>query len=125
MLETLVESGLVEALGNGRGRNYMLSSKAYGADNAAAYVRQKGIDEFRDPELARKQGEIRRTDVVTLLHISAPKAYRSCGVYRRRESSPCIAKAREHTIRCGRKMSPELYDKNTTQTGNDLCPIYH
>ena len=80
VLETLVESGLVEALGNGRGRNYMLSSKAYGADNAAAYVRQKGIDEIRYPELvlelARKQGEVRRADVVTLLHISAPKAYR-------------------------------------------------
>ena len=80
VLETLVESGLVEALGNGRGRNYMLSSKAYGADKAAAYVRQKGIDEIRYPELvlelARKQGEVRRADVVTLLHISAPKAYR-------------------------------------------------
>ena len=80
VLETLVESDLVEALGNGRGRNYMLSSKAYGADNAAAYVRQKGIDEIRYPELvlelARKQGEVRRADVVTLLHISAPKAYR-------------------------------------------------
>lgn len=80
VLETLVESGLVEALGNGRGRNYMLSSKAYGADNAAAYVWQKGIDEIRYPELvlelARKQGEVRRADVVTLLHISAPRAYR-------------------------------------------------
>ena len=80
VLETLVESGLVEALGNGRGRNYMLSSKAYGADKAATYVRQKGIDEIRYPELvlelARKQGEVRRADVVTLLHISAPKAYR-------------------------------------------------
>ena len=80
VLETLVEFGLVEALGNGRGRNYMLSSKAYGADNAAAYVRQKGIDEIRYPELvlelARKQEEIRRADVVTLLHTSAPKAYR-------------------------------------------------
>lgn len=80
VLETLVESGLVEALGNGRGRNYMLSSKAYGTDKAAAYVRQKGIDEIRYPELvlelARKQGEVRRADVVTLLHISAPRAYR-------------------------------------------------
>ena len=58
----------------------MLSSKAYGTDKAAAYVRQKGIDEIRYPELvlelARKQGEVRRADVVTLLHISAPKAYR-------------------------------------------------
>ena len=80
VLETLVESGLVESLGNGRGRNYMLSSKAYGADNAAAYIRQKGIDEIRYPELvlelARKHGEVRRADVITLLHISAPKAYR-------------------------------------------------
>ena len=74
------KSGLAEALGNGRGRNDMLSSKAYGADNAVAYVRQKGIDEIRYPELvlelARKQKEIRRADVITLLHISVPKAYR-------------------------------------------------
>ena len=34
VLETLVESGLAEALGNGRGRNYMLSSKFCSAYSA-------------------------------------------------------------------------------------------
>ncbi len=80
VVETLVESGLVEALGTGRSRRYMLSSKAYGADNTAAYIRQKGIDELRYDELvlalAKKQGTIRRADVVSLLHISPSKAFR-------------------------------------------------
>ena len=34
ILETLVEAGLVETLGNGRGKNYMLSSKSCGAYSA-------------------------------------------------------------------------------------------
>ena len=79
-IETLVESGLVEALGTGRGRRYMLSAKAYGTGNAVHYVRQKGIDEVRYEglilELARKQGKVKRADVVELLHISPAKAYR-------------------------------------------------
>lgn len=79
-VETLVESGLVEAIGTGRGRNYMLSSTAYGSSHAAAYVRQKGIDELRYEELvlelAKKQGTIRRADVITLLHVSPSKAFR-------------------------------------------------
>ena len=37
VLETPVESGLVEALGNSRIRNYMLSSKYCGAGNAVPY----------------------------------------------------------------------------------------
>ena len=57
-----------------------LLSKAYGADNTAAYIRQKGIDELRYDELvlalAKKQGTIRRADVVSLLHISPSKAFR-------------------------------------------------
>ena len=107
VLETLVESGLVETLGNGRGRNYMLSSKAYGADNAAAYVRQKGIDEIRYPELvmelARKQEEIRWADVLRCCTSPPPRLTGLCGTCRRRENSPCMAKEREHTIRCGKK----------------------
>ena len=80
VIESLVESGLVEAIGNGRGRNYMLSPKAYGKENAAAYIRQKGIDELRYAELvlelARKQQKIKRADVIALLHISPAKAFR-------------------------------------------------
>ena len=80
VVETLVESGLVEAIGNGRGRNYMLSPKAYGKENTAAYIRQKGIDELRYEELvlelARKQKSIKRADVIALLHVSPAKAFR-------------------------------------------------
>ena len=80
VVETLVESGLVEAIGNGRGRNYMLSPKAYGRENTAAYIRQKGIDELRYEELvlelARKQKSIKRADVIALLHVSPAKAFR-------------------------------------------------
>lgn len=58
----------------------MLSSKVYGSENAAAYIRKKGIDELRYEELvlelAKKQGSIKRADVIQLLHISPAKAYR-------------------------------------------------
>ena len=44
-VELLVEAGIVEAGGNGRGRYYMLSTKSYKrAKNTVAYVRQKDID---------------------------------------------------------------------------------
>lgn len=80
VVETLVESGLVEAIGNGRGRNYMLSPKAYGEKNTAAYIRQKGIDELRYEELVlelvKKQKTIKRADVIELLHVSPAKAFR-------------------------------------------------
>ena len=80
VVEALVESGLVEAIGNGRGRNYMLSPKAYGRENAASYIRQKGIDELRYEELvlelARKQKSIKRADVIALLRVSPAKAFR-------------------------------------------------
>ena len=80
VVETLVESGLVEAIGNGRGRNYMLSPKAYGKENTAAYIKKKGIDELRYEELvlelARKQKSIKRADVIALLHVSPAKAFR-------------------------------------------------
>ena len=38
VLETMVESGLVETLKNSGRRNYMLSSKLCGADNAMSNV---------------------------------------------------------------------------------------
>ena len=80
VVEMLVESGLVEAIGTGRGRSYMLSPKAYGKEHTAAYVRQKGIDTLRHEELvlelAKTQGSVRRADVIALLHVSPAKAFR-------------------------------------------------
>lgn len=77
-LERLTESGLVDALGNGRGRAYVLSVKAY--KDPIQYVRQTDIDVVRHKELvltlARKKDFITRKDVIELLHLSGPQAYR-------------------------------------------------
>ncbi|MDW7657603.1 MAG: putative DNA binding domain-containing protein [Bacillota bacterium] len=80
-IERLVEAGYVEASGTGRGRTYLLSSKVYRAmNNTKAYVRQTDIYKIRHPELVlkliRNKGSITRRDVVELLHITAPQAYR-------------------------------------------------
>ncbi len=77
-LERLNESGLVDAIGNGRGRAYVLSLKAY--RDPIQYVRQTDIDVVRHKELvltlARKKDCITRKDVIELLHVSGPQAYR-------------------------------------------------
>lgn len=77
-LERLTESGLVDAIGNGRGRAYVLSVKAY--KDPIQYVRQTDIDVVRHKELvltlARKKDCITRKDVIELLHVSGPQAYR-------------------------------------------------
>ena len=74
----MTESGLVDALGNGRGRAYVLSLKAY--KDPIQYVRQTDIDVVRHKEfvltLARKKDYITRKDVIELLHVSGPQAYR-------------------------------------------------
>ena len=77
-LERLTESGLIEAIGTGRGRVYVLGSKMY--QDAAKYVRQTDIDQLRYSELvlklAKTQPYITRKDVINLLHITPPQAYR-------------------------------------------------
>ena len=81
-LEMLADSGLVEAGGNGRGRYYMLGSRYYHVKkDMVSYTRQKGIETIRHDELilqlARQQDFIKRADVVELLHITKPQAYRA------------------------------------------------
>lgn len=81
IIESLTETGLVEAIGTGKGRYYILSSKVYqSADNTAGYVRQAGIDKFRHNELvlkyAKTQGFITRANVAELLRINPSQAYR-------------------------------------------------
>ena len=77
-LERLHEAGLVEAIGNGKGRAYVLSAKSY--KNPVQYVRQTDIDALRYKELIMKLAKtkrvITRKDVVELLHVSGPQAYR-------------------------------------------------
>lgn len=81
-VEKLVESGLVEADGNGNSRAYILSVALYkNADNVIGYVRQTGIDRVRYPELVLKfaknnQGKVTRKDVMQLLHLNQGQAYR-------------------------------------------------
>ena len=80
-VESLVEMGLVEAKGTGRGRYYMLSSRVYKkSDNVMGYVRQTDIDKLRYEELiiklAKEQGYVTRGNVAELLNVSLPQAYR-------------------------------------------------
>ncbi len=81
-IEELVETGLVEASGNGKGRPYLLSAKVYRAqDNTVGYVRQTGIDRMRYEELVLKlakeqNGCITRKNVCDLLNITTSQSYR-------------------------------------------------
>lgn len=80
-LETLVESGSIEAIGSSHARTYLLSAKLYHAQNGdARYVHQTDIDAVRYPELirklARQKGSVTRADVVHLLHVHTSQAYR-------------------------------------------------
>ena len=82
VLDSAIELGVVEAYGSGRGRTYMISRKLYRlSGNVSGYVRQRDIDELRHPELilslASSQDFISRSDVMDLLHITAPSAYRA------------------------------------------------
>jgi len=80
-LEKLVEAGLVEAHGTGRGRSYTLSAKVYQyAGQKAAYVRQAGFDPIQQEQMVLayidKHGLIRRGEAADLCHLSPPQAYR-------------------------------------------------
>ena len=81
-VEKLVESGLVEAVGNGRSRYYTLSAKIYKqSDNISGYVRQTGIDRIRYPEMVIKfaesnNGKISRKEAAELLQINDAQSYR-------------------------------------------------
>lgn len=77
-VERLTEAGIIDGMGNGRGRVYVLSAKAY--KDPAQYVRQTDIDVIRYSELIMKLAQtkesISRKDIVDLLHVSGPQAYR-------------------------------------------------
>lgn len=80
-IENLVERGLIEAVGNGKNRAYILGAKVYNeSDESVAYVRQTGIDKIRYPELilklAKQQGGfVTKTNASDLLNISERQAY--------------------------------------------------
>ena len=81
ILESLVEYGIAEAIGNGKNRSYILSANVYKARGALpGYVRQVGINRIRYPEMILKflgeKGQISRQDVAELLHVTPSAAYR-------------------------------------------------
>lgn len=82
-VEKLVESGMLEAVGTGKGRYYTLSVQVYRRNKTTAeYVRQRGISEVRHPEMiielaAKNDGKITRADVIELLKIDENRAYRA------------------------------------------------
>jgi ATP-dependent DNA helicase RecG len=80
-LEQLVEAGLVEAHGSGRGRSYTLSAKVYkAAGEQAEYVRQAGFDDLQQEQMvlkfAEKHGTIRRSQVMELCLVPKDRASR-------------------------------------------------
>lgn len=81
ILENLLETGLIEAHGSGRGRSYMLSAKVYRqSGQKAAYVRQVGFDPIQQEQMVLKfiqaHGHIKRADVMDLCHLDRNQAYR-------------------------------------------------
>ncbi|MBP3883647.1 MAG: putative DNA binding domain-containing protein [Olsenella sp.] len=79
-VESLVEAGIVEAVGNGRGRTYILGARVYARKgDAKAHALQSDIDAIRHAELviklAREQGSVANRDVVELLHVNGKQAY--------------------------------------------------
>ena len=80
-VEKLVESGLVKANGNGKGRAYILSAKVYREqENSVGYVRQTGIDKLKYEELilklVKEQGYVTRNNVCNLLNVTDGQSYR-------------------------------------------------
>lgn len=81
-VEKLVESGMIEPTGSGRGRSYILSSSVYKqSKNTVGYVRQTNIDKIRYPEMIIKfaksnDNRVTRADVMELCRINDNQAYR-------------------------------------------------
>ncbi|MBF0181805.1 MAG: putative DNA binding domain-containing protein [Magnetococcales bacterium] len=80
VLEKLVETGLVEPHGTGRGRTYTLSAKVYRqTGQKIGYTRQAGFDALVQEQLVLsyvdQQGSIKRAEVAELCRITLPQAY--------------------------------------------------
>ncbi len=81
VLESLVESGLLQAHGSTKGRSYTLSPSVYQAmGNTAEYARQAGFDAIQQEQMVRtyvrEHGRIRRQDVVELCRLTPDQAYK-------------------------------------------------
>ena len=81
LIEPLAESGLIQAHGIGRGRQYTLSPQVYRRlGQGRQYAQQAGFDELQQVELirnlVRQQHRIKRVDVITLCRLSPAQAKR-------------------------------------------------
>ena len=79
LIEPLVETGLIQAHGTGRGRQYTLSPQVYKQlGQGAEYARQAGFDDLQQVELIRnllrQQTRIKREDVIALCRLSPRQA---------------------------------------------------
>ena len=80
-IESMIESGLIEASGKGKNRTYILGKKIYRENKETIqYVRQTDIDSIRYPELVMKlantqNGIITKQNVVELLKVTPQQAY--------------------------------------------------
>lgn len=79
MIEPLVESGLIQAHGIGRGRQYTLSPQVYKQlGQGAEYAQQAGFDELQQVELVRnlvrQQKRVKREDVIALCRLTPRQA---------------------------------------------------
>ena len=80
-VETLVEDGLLDGIGRGPGREWILNARFYKAKRReAAHVRlsRRDIDENEEMvlKLAQEKGTVTRSDVMELLGIQGQAAYR-------------------------------------------------
>jgi len=80
-LQRLVESGLVEARGERRGRTWHLSAATYRRlGDRAAYIRQRGFEPLQQEQMVMQYVEnnkrITRREAAELCQISGPQAYR-------------------------------------------------
>jgi ATP-dependent DNA helicase RecG len=79
LIEPLAESGLIQAHGTGRGRQYTLSPQVYRElGQSVEYTRQAGFDNLQQIELiknyVRQEGRIKREDVATLCRLTLRQA---------------------------------------------------
>jgi len=81
VLERLVETGLIEARGTGRGRAYHLSASTYRRlGEEAAYVRAKGFERHQMEQMileyVKAHGRITRREAAELCRLGPDQAYR-------------------------------------------------
>jgi ATP-dependent DNA helicase RecG len=81
VLERLLEAGLIEAHGTGRGRSYTLSAGVYKkSGQKVAYIRQTGFNKIQQEQMVIKyietHGEIRREEAMALCQLNKDQAYR-------------------------------------------------